>query len=283
MKRVIIQIVVLALFPFVGQAQHELSVYGGGGLSGLNYKTSVGDQKTGFGGQSGLGYRFFFTYHLGVGTGIEYATYGAKFNADKFNAGHSTTDTEGVEFDFRSVVSGYSEKQRVACLQIPVTLQYQTVGEHKYYVAGGFKVGLPLNARYNSTASSLQNTGYYAEEVYEYATQQFMGFGAFNDRESQGDLSFNTVFFLSLETGVKFKLNPELSLYVGAYLDYALYNTLEKPSSSLVMYNSSKPTDFALNSVIRSQHTQNGGAASFTEKITPIAAGVKVILALGIK
>lgn len=273
--------VVFALFPFLGHAQHEFSVYGGGGLSGLSYKSDAGKQKNGFGGQFGLGYRFYFTSNVGIGTGIEYAPYNAKFKADNVNSGHRATDFEDVAFDFRSSVTGYEEKQNAAFLQIPLMLQYLTDSDQGFYVAGGFKAGIPLSGKYSSTASMLQNSGFYSEEIYEYTTQQFMGFGTFNGITSKGDLTFKTAFFLSLEAGMKFGLSGNFSLYAGAYLDYALNNAVKKPSLLLVAYNTTNPTDFTLNSVANSQYAQNGVAQSFTDKIAPVAAGVKIVVAMG--
>lgn len=59
-----LSILVLAALTGVStpvKAQHEFSVYGGGCLSTLRYKTNIGDQKNGFGGTLGLGYRYMFS------------------------------------------------------------------------------------------------------------------------------------------------------------------------------------------------------------------------------
>lgn len=279
MKRIVLQIVIVVVFPFLGYAQHEFSVYGGGGLSNLKYTSAAGNQQSGFGAQLGLGYRFFFVPELGVGTGIEIALYSAKFNADNINVSYRTTDMEGAPFDFRSSVSGYEERQKAYFLKIPLLLQYQRKIDktHLYYIAGGFKVGIPLNATYNNTADVLNNSGFYPKEIYEYTTQQFMGFGTFHDRTSHSDLEFQTTYFLSLEAGIKFKIGG--ALYIGAYLDYALNSVVKNPSLPFVEYHASNPAAFALNSIANSKYARNGATVSFTDVIRPVAAGVKVIIA----
>ena len=282
MRKILIQIVIFAMFPFLGQAQNEYMIYGGGGLLGLSYSSTAGQPKSSLGGQFGLGYCYFLNPDMGIVSGIEYALYRSKFNADVINSSHRATDIEGGAFDFHSSVSGYEETQNASFLQIPLKALYQIKNsrENRYYVAGGFKIGIPLSAKYSNTADAFKNSGYYREEIYEYTIQQFIGFGEFNNRTSKGDLDLKTVFFLSFDAGMKFKLDKS-SLYVGAYFDYALNSTLEKPSRSFVEYNTPNPTAFTLNSVANSQYTLNGATTSFTDKIKPVAVGVKVMFAFG--
>jgi outer membrane protein OmpA-like peptidoglycan-associated protein len=264
------------------QHKHELSVYGGGGLSTLKYDVTIGEQKNGFGGQFGLGYQFFFAKNWGLGTGAELGLYNAKFNTDNLNIRYNTTDMDGAVFEFRSRVSNYEEKQQAMLLQIPLMLQFQTGSKHRFYAALGGKAGIPVNGTYKSSEATIQNSGYYAEENYEYTTQEFMGFGTFTGRGANGDLKFKTAFFASAEAGVKWKLSEGLSIYTGAYIDYGLNNMYKNDApQQFVTYNSQSPRNFAVNSVINSQYTQNGTSQLFTDKITPIAIGIKLKLAFG--
>ncbi len=277
------------------QNKHEISLYGGSGLSTLNYDVTAGEQKSGFGGQFGVGYNFFFSPNWSLGTGMELGFYNAKFNlgrdaSQSVSTAYTTTDTDGDTFEFRSTVSNYEEEQRAMLLQIPLMLQFQTGRKHQFYGTLGGKVGIPLNGKYESSATTIQNSGYYTEEDYEYTIQQFMGFGTFTDRDTDGDLKFKTAFFVSAEAGVKWKLNDKLSLYTGAYVDYGLNNIISpvktghSPSLStqFIAYNAADPKDFAVNSIMKSQYTQNNVTQSFTDKITPIAAGIKIRLAFRI-
>jgi outer membrane protein OmpA-like peptidoglycan-associated protein len=171
-------------------------------------------------------------------------------------------------------------------LQIPLMLQFQTGEKHQLYAAAGGKVGLPLGGRDAAChVSTMQNSGYYAYEDYEYTTQQFMGFGTFTDIDAKDKLSFKTAFFISMEMGAKWKLTEKLYLYTGVYLDYGLNNIVETrliaSLPTFVAYNTANPSDFAVKSIFHSQYTQNGVAQSFTDKITPIAAGLKFRLVFG--
>ena len=243
MKKILVYIIILTIFPILGYSQHEISIFGGGGISGLHYSATVGHPKSGFGGQFGLGYRFFFSPELGAGVNIGISQYKTDFHAENINLSYGATDMEGAIFDFRSSVNGYEENQNVTFLQIPVVLQYQL---RNYYVAGGFKAGIPLSGKYGSTVYALKNSGYYFEDNYEYTTQKFMGFGTFNGIDSKGDLEFKTAFSITFESGLKLKFD-KLFLYVGVYFDYGLNNTIDKTTLQFVEYNKANPDVFVLN------------------------------------
>jgi hypothetical protein len=145
-------------------------------------------------------------------------------------------------------------------------------------VAVGGKIGLPLSVSYNSSKTTIQNSGYYAEEDYEYTTQTFMGFGTF--RGSSGNLNLNLAIFASAETGVKLAMQDGYALYIGAYVDYGLTN-IAKSSDPVPFheYNTKNPSDFSVRSILESQYSQNGVYQSFTNKIVPLSAGIKLRLA----
>ena len=267
MKRIIIQTIILVMFPFLGHSQSEFSIYGGYGFTGLHCNAIAGNTTIGFGGQYGLGYRYFFGRAFGVGMHVAYAQYRTGFSAENIDLAYRAKDIEGAEFDFRSRVSGYEETQDVAFLQIPVLLHLQ-IGN--FYLSGGVKAGIPLFGHYSGTASALKNSGYYSEDDYEYTTQKFMGFGTFNDISSEGDFEYKLapVFSVTFETGLKVKLGYAPSFYFGFYMDYGLNNTANKRSLKFVEYNTANPTDFSLNSAVNSQYSQNRPLA---DKIAPFA------------
>jgi len=293
MKRSLIKITAIAILSLTVSkgfatecGKHEFSVHAGGGLSGLNYNVTFGEQRLGLGGHFGLGYHFFFSQHWAIGTGLELGFYRSKFDMDNLSFSFMTTDMQGVEFEFRSIVNNFEEKQRAMLLQIPLMLQFQTGdsnSRHRFFAAAGGKIGIPIRGRYSNTLP-FDNAGYFAFENALYNTQTFMGFGQFPSRRQEDNLNFKTAFFLSAEAGVKWRLNDGRSLYTGLYLDYGLNNIVNVPSTrpNLVEYNAAVPTAFAVNSVIHSQYMQTGSntAQAFTEKINPVAIGVKLRLGL---
>ena len=293
MKKIILnsQLSILNLLLFCtvlsAQSNHEFSVYLGGGLSTLNYSVTTGEQKMGFGGHIGLGYTFFFSPNWGLGTGVEFALYNSKFNLNNLTTNYTLTDPTAApgqgQFDFISKLGNYEEKQSAGLLQIPLMLQFQTDGNHKFYAAAGGKIGLPISASYKVDNATLENSGFYSYESYTYTTQIFRGFGS-NQRSYKDDLSFKTAFFASVEAGMKWRLSDNLSLYTGAYFDYG-FNNIRKDGQAkqFVEYSTTDdPRDFKVHSVTYAQYTESGKAPrAFTDKVSPLAAGIKLRLAFG--
>jgi len=280
MKRVIISgLVLLSALSLNAQNKHEFSLSGFGGLSGLKYDVTAGSQKTGFGGGFGMGYIMFFSPEWGIGTGVEFALYSAKFDVDGMDVRNMTKDKENNSFEFRSKLGKYDETQSVTMLQIPVMLQFQKGDQHHFYVALGGKVGIPVAAKYKTSAMSLQNSGYYAFEEYTYTTQQFLGFGPFNLPAAEKKLSLKTAFFLSAEIGGKWKLSEKFWFGAGVYLDYGLNSIADTGSLPLIEYNTQNPKEFTVNSIINS----GNNTQSLCDKITPIAVGVKLRLVFGME
>ena len=295
MKKTIIitAISLMGLFKTLNaQHEHEFSVYGGGGLSGLNYKTNVSnailfddDKFLRMGGIIGIGYGYFFNPQWGLTTGFEFAVYNTKYHLGIFEDKYMAVDIDNVNFDFHSLAQNYKERQRATMLQMPLMVQFQTpaFNVRQFFAAAGVKVGVPIKGKYKSTVDLL-NAGYYEFEEYYYY-DYFMGFGEYEDIKSKGTWDFNSALFLSAEAGMKWRLNDQFSLYTGAYFDYglnAIYRTrIEQAPTHFVAYNTANPPDFAVNSVILSSYKQNDVPHLFIDKINPLAAGIKLKLVFG--
>jgi hypothetical protein len=202
----------------------------------------------------------------------------AAFNADKLSVKYKVVDSEfGDEFDFQSTFTGYEEKQVVTFLQIPAMAQYQGyVGQKMFYVAGGLKVAVPLISGYSYSSSKLVNTGTYSEENIVYDDLPFRGFGTFKGKNDDGDLNLKVAVLLALEGGMKFSINNALSLYLGVYVDYGVNNLRKSNGQRFVEYfeiPEKNSADYTVNSI-----TQPAGSGSFTDKINPVAIGLKVAL-----
>ena len=262
-----------------GQSEHEFSVYGGGGLSALKYHTTAGDRKSGSGGLAGAGYHYFFIPAISIGTGIEFSLFRSSITINDLSDRYMTADFDGDEFEFRSTVSNYKERQNAILLTIPLMLQYQP---GRFYISAGGKAGIPVRGRYRTSGTVMKNSGYYALEDYEYTTQEFLGFGTFAGKDMDDRINMKIVWMLSAEAGIKWKLKDNLFLYTGIYLDYGLNDmTKDDRTQRFVDYDRMAPADYTTNSIIVSRYTQNGQENGFTDKVVPLAAGIKVRLSFG--
>jgi len=281
MKKIIFA-TVFSLFAsgvFAQHTRHEFSVVAGGGLSALNYELPEGNRTLGLGGRAGVGYGYFWSPAWGLRSGLELGLFNSRADMSGFHDRFPAVDMDGTTFEFRTTLSNHRECQRAMMLQIPLMLQFQTRGQNQFYAAAGGRVGFPLRACYR-TSATVVNSGYYAQEHYEYTNRPFAGFGRFENQTSEGSLNLRTAFFASAELGMKWRLNSRMSLYTGIFADYGLNNinsTSVVAQHPLIAYNAANPTAFPPNSVLNSQRNNR----ALTDKITPLSAGISLRLAFG--
>ena len=103
----------------------EYSIYGGGGLSTLNYKLSQGKRSGGFGGDLGVGFTYFIDFKWGIHSGLGVGLYGAEAKLNGNAITPNLIDEEGKRFDMHTALAGYSETQTVMYLNIPVMAQFR--------------------------------------------------------------------------------------------------------------------------------------------------------------
>lgn len=263
--------------------RHELSVWGGGGLSTLNYSTEIGDSKLRGGGSFGLGYNYGFNDRWSINTGLEFSFYNSKVNGSEFSDRYDTNDGE-YDFQLRSDVVGYIEKQKAIYLNIPIMAQYELpLSDHKFYASGGFKVGLPISGKYKVDRGIIYNHGYYPDRDIIYSDQKFKGFGTFSRAGFEDDLDLKLACMVSLEAGMKWKLPNSLSLYTGAYFDYGLNDIKKDADKRLIGYDPAYDESFTVNSIISSQYLKEGQSTNITDKVIPMSAGIKIRLAFALK
>jgi hypothetical protein len=262
--------------PLAGQSQHEFSINAGGGLSTLSYKPSVGKSASGFGGEVGLGYHFFFAPKLSIGTGVNLALYNSEATLNTYSNTYNATTLSNNVFEFTYAMTNYKENISAMMLTIPLMVQYQiTDGKIGFYVAGGGKIGLPLSANYKTSIEKLETRGYSPE--LEVLFDDLPKYGLRNDYrgiDRKTDMKLNPAFMLSAEAGAKLRLGDDMSLYMGAYIDYGLNNMKKDKAASLIGFNAlatSYPEGFEYNSM----------ANSLSEKINSFAVGLKLRLSFG--
>ena len=248
-------------------SRSELSVYGGGGLSGLKYKLDAGSPGMRFGGLAGIGYTWHFNATWGITTGVELAFYGGKCTFDNnfggsYQAESGTSSQPGNDFTFEYSFKGYDEKQNATYIQIPVMAQFQ---KGMFYAAGGAKLGFPVSACYEVSASSLATSGYFPAEGQTYNTLPDRGLGTYNSFSINDDLSSSVIVALALEAGAKWALSDKVNLYAGVYFDYGLNNIAKKSDVPMVEYSKEAAGKLIYHS-----------ATGLSDSMKPLAVGLKL-------
>jgi len=285
MKKLIILIILVtsvgSLHVVAQQNVHEFSISGGAGLSTLIYQLSSGDRNGGFGGNFGLGYTYcrsnervtstgrIFRENWGFYTGIELGAYHAKakIRAQESMITPNLTDYEDDSFEFHTSFPKYIEKQSAMLLTIPLMAQFQY---KQYYVMGGFKFAIPVKARYSAKNATLTNEAYYEEYKNWIKNLEFVGCDYFEGKDFNGKLDFGPSLMLALESGMRWRLNDNLSLFTGVYLDYGLSNSFKGSQKGFIKYDPDKPADFSINSVLSLN----------AEQVKMMAVGLKLRLTL---
>ena len=185
-------------------------------------------------------------------------------------------DGEFEEFEFRYRATNFSENQEAYFLNIPVQVQYETSGTIRFYTTAGIKAGIVLSTKYQSSASSLETSGYYSQYDVELTSPEFAGFGEFRELgTSWSEPKLTTNFVAHMESGMKLMLENNNSLYMGFFLDYGLNKIQpDHTRAKLVKYNNRNPTDFTLGSILTA--SRDGNSSQFVNEVRTIAFGLKI-------
>jgi outer membrane protein OmpA-like peptidoglycan-associated protein len=315
MKRVALSIaIVLLTVSAKGQQpqqnRHEVSIWGGGGISSLQYKLSTGDHIVGTGGYVGLGYDYFFNYNWSLGAGAEFSALSGKavFSMlqgsylDRFEDSYLPGGGSALgRFSYETINRSY-ERQRAYYVNIPILAKYQfdLFKGHKFYAAAGPKIGIPVNEIYRShgdlTTSGVELASDGTQNSRDpYINLPHHGFGTRRLKQSPDDLNNKVNIIASLEAGIKwrFKENKHWFMYTGLFADFGLNDIVKGNGdkshfSNYWEYSDVQPgTTYDANSIFYSRNGSVEGAnevgKNFTNRVNTFAFGAKVRVTYGWK
>jgi hypothetical protein len=266
--------------PAFEEPRHEIALSGGGGMSALNYSLDKGGSRTdgtgGISGFAGIAYIWNINNSVGVVTGLDLMSYGAKTTYDAVQKDKNYYD----RWVFSYKINNYIEEHDVSYLSIPVMFQYSVPlsGSKKFYVSGGFKVGFPIQAKATIFPGSIDTWGYYYDVEHKYETDDITDMspeGFVRNHQPgyiSGEIDVNALFTASLETGARFFLSRNILLYASAYLDYGLNNIRSSSNNNLINYQELTPSVFRYASVLNTPHVN---------KVKTLGVGLKVKVSFG--
>ncbi|WP_417359604.1 OmpA family protein [Galbibacter sp.] len=268
----------LFLISIVYSQGQELTVSLHGGVSGISYKSDVGEGSLELGGGIGIGYTHFLNEHWGLQTGVE-----ARLNRNTFTLDNNrqfTTyeiDDQGSAFEYRVSADGYEEDQKFYSFSIPLMLQYHTMFSDKtgvYFGLGG-KVLFTGKQDIEANAEALALSGYYPDLNLEIDDLPAHGFGSISNWEGDSKVSLKTSVLLSAEGGLVFKLKDRLNLYTGIYVDYGLMDLQDADAyTNIVSYSPERIEGVSANGVLAMEDV--------VENSNYISAGVQLKLGFGL-
>lgn len=263
----------LSLSSYGQERKHEFSFVLGGVSSFMQYDLPAGKLTPGNGFSAGIRYSYYLNQGLSVGIGAEYQLYKSTASFESVSGQYATNDIEDESFMFKYRATDLREEQKLAYINIPIAIQFETQGTTKLYLAAGAKIGFAASGSYEAKIDNLTTTGYYPQYNIELPAPAFAGFAsADNVKENKQDLDTKISYSATFETGVKQLIGKKSAVYLGAYFDYGLNNIYDKKDQNIIQYNSEiVPVKLQYNTVLN---------AANTNKMTLVSYGLKLRYAI---
>ncbi|SHH63239.1 porin family protein [Flavobacterium defluvii] len=248
--------------------KQEFSISLGGPFSYVD-SDSPGKTVPGIGVSAGLRYSYYVCENLSLGIGVEYQTYNSDLKYNLFAGSYAATDAENENFQFRYKGTNVREEQKLAYINVPINVQFETRGTSKLYVSAGAKIGFASSGSYQTTFQNLTTSGYYPQYNVELFSPAFAGFASTNNlKTNEQDLDTEVSYSATFETGLKQELGYRNSLYIGAYFEYGLNNIYDKTGNgNLVQYNSKLPVELGYNTLLNTTVSSNVRLVSYGLKL----------------
>ncbi len=235
-----------------------------------NASNSVSGKQNNFSIKSG--YVYMFSKNFGVGSGLEFSQYSQNINVlGNVNSSSNLIDDTNSAFEYRTSAEGYSEKQKLSALQIPLFLQFKTLinTNTNFYTRIGAKYMLPISFEAKGKSSKITAEGYYPDFNLLISDLPSRGFGSTQNYNGTSEYETENIILGSVEVGFSFKIAKKGALYTGFYLDHAMNSLIETDQSkSIVGYNPTNTANRALNGF----YTTN-----VNTKVLPISFGLTVM------
>ena len=291
-KYIILPIIASMAAPAMAQKEtrepfqrHEISIHGTLSWSflssyygGESFNGQYSDKLSGGGG---VGYTFFFHRHWGIATGAEMAFFYTAIDDREITESTPGTYSYGGVTEpmyFNSTLKDFKETRQVAYISIPLLLQFQTAGRHKFYMAAGAKAGLAVSGKYEAAVDNLTTSGYFPESGQTFTNMPNRGFTTLRNSSWTGAIDFGLNISASVETGVRWSMGKHVAFYTGVYLDYGLLDVSpKKTEKDLVSYQPATPTEFVYTHTLAACRSSSGEA--YVKEVTLFSVGIKVRLA----
>jgi hypothetical protein len=211
-----------------GFSEAGVSISGGTSFMFARNLNSDFNEKPGYNAVLRLHYGYNFTYNWALLLGVE-AGY-AETIVVGYNVLEARTEIQNyyrpVTLIYTSNLNNLKERNRMVDMQASLMLRYQTPALFSnigYYVAAGIKAGSSLWNTYSvhideiKLACDFPAFGQYFEDFPEHnlITEENI------NREGKTRFSVPNIS-LEMETGIKYRLNKNLIMYLGVFINYGL-------------------------------------------------------------
>lgn len=200
------------------------------------------------GGALKAGYIYSLTDHIGIGSGVEFSQYKQKvfLNQGAATLTNFEVDATGSAFSYNVSTRDYKEYQTLQAIQIPLFLQFKTNINKgiDFNFRAGVKYFLPVNYKFEASASSVKGTAYYPDVNLHIDNLPEYGFGNQTNYTASGEYNTKGILMSTFELGFTFQMGAKNALYTAMFLDTG-YGTIldQEQNGSYVGYNPTSATD----------------------------------------
>ncbi len=210
------------------------------------------------GGGVAFGVNYHLSPNLSLNSGAGVSLLNIQKSINTLSGSQMATDEEGENFEFQYTVDNYIESSRFGALNIPLTIQYESLEHTRFFVRAGASYTIPFAGKSSTEASQLTTTGFYERFNATISEPRFAGFGEFNDINFQNqdvDIkgSINLVFEAGI--GIRKKFMSNKLIYASFFAEIGLNDIREKSTNGLLTYNTESPTDFITTSVLNATNS----------------------------
>lgn len=210
-----------------------------------------------YGGGLSLGLNYNINPNLSVNSGLGISKLFNRKSLNTFSDSDLAIDQEGETFEFQYTVNNFLESNSYTALIIPLTFQYETLGDIRFFVRAGGSYTLPFTGKTEANTSRINTSGFYERFNATLVEPRFAGFGEFNNINfQQQDLKLKESLNLLFETGVAIrqKFMSEKFSYLSIFTEIGVNQINEETTNGLLTYNTQNPTEFITTSVINANN-----------------------------
>ena len=184
-----------------------------------------------------FGLSYYFVPWMGIGTGVQFSSYVNNAAVDKPWVTPVRKDAFGDDYTLTATPQNLSEYQEIYMLEIPLALKFRyRPGVVGLTATAGAKIGLPMNARYNTSANaSIRNAVHYP--LYDLTIRDVPTVVESRDipvrQGNYGLTMFNQLNYAAYaELGMLIRLHQRVELAIAAYANYYFTDVLATHSTT---------------------------------------------------
>ena len=251
---------------------NNLQLYVGGGVHSMLYSPVEGNYHIGFGGVAGIQYQYMFNHHWGLGLGVEASSLAA---SAKYT--YSIVDKQvmlpGATYfaDVNTNLYNFREAQRAFLFSVPLEIIFRAPISPKsaFQMGVGAALDLPRFGKYKVTNGNYSRSAYMPRTNVTYEDMPSHNLGKYAADKLNGKLDLlNLTWSVLGDLGFVINCNDALGIYLGIYGKYGFNNINNLSEAKAIQLN-------------YSNEYNNTFASDRVSKVTPLEAGIKIALRIG--